>query len=96
MKSKVIFAIIALIFTQACSVNGNIVDRTQITTKTNGYTLSEFTSGGNQQTTSGGYTISASIGIPMASVEQTTSGGYTVYSNLQGAINADTITKTYH
>ena len=96
MKFKVILAILALVFTQACSVNGNIVDLTQINTSTNSFSMAQFTSGGATQTTSGGYTISSSIGIPMASVQQTTSGGYTIYSNLQGAMNSDTTVTSYH
>ena len=96
MKRKLVLAILSLLFTQACSVNGNVVDLTQSITLMNSAYMAQITSGGSQQKTSGGYTISSSVGIPMASVKQTTNGGYTVFSNFQGGMNSDTYTTQYH
>ncbi|GIL17861.1 MAG: hypothetical protein BroJett040_16120 [Oligoflexia bacterium] len=86
MNKIILFALIGLGLS-ACSVGGNITDETQRSTTPMMGTLTGFVSGSKQnETTTGGYTVSASLGNYASGIKQQTDSGYTVYSSVQGNI----------
>lgn len=93
MKRLIIFGLIGLGLT-ACSVGGTITDETHRSSTPMMGTLTGFVSGSKQnETTAGGYTVSASVGNFASGIKQETASGYTIYSSVQGNIVSESYEK---
>jgi hypothetical protein len=79
-----------------CNVSGDVMDLTQRTPTTSFGSLTGITPGATNQTTSGGYKVSSTVGEVFSDVKQTTAKGYTIYSNIEGNAISETQVTVLH